>query len=804
MTSFLTKKTVNLVFDKKISELKSELGKKDWKGEKVKEIANSIVNVRVCDPSCGSGSFLIQAMRFVWQKYTEIAKLITKYDQEFNSGKQVLDEYFTEKSGTLNYLVVLFRIKNARERIGSIVLRHIHGNDMDINAVDTAKLNIWLECLRLEPNAFKLANVKGKKHVFPNLALNLTSGNSLIGLNNEDVGNTLSNQKQTIKSILGIRKRYSEDFEKTSIAQDAVRLRDGIGDFLDLEFEKKIDSKQMKIFLEKHKKKFMIELVKILNPTHWALQHIPAYYNEDGTLKESEERGFDVIIGNPPWEILKPNDDEFFSQEYDAKDIEKFRKLVTQEKEKIKTKLLQDSFTQTQYEKYEYDIKVIRQYFAQTEIYQYQKGETTKQKKGIDADLYKLFLEKYYQLLKKDGVAGIVLPAGLLLALGSTGLRHLLLKNNKVICLYVFENKYGIFDGLHRQYRFMNLVFQKGDKTKIFDSIFHQRDINSLDSIDANPLKYDVKLLEKTSPDTLAILEFRDQIDLDITKKLYSKFPSINENPNSDWRITFQREFDMTDDRGLFNTNKTGSVLFEGKMIHQFVNSYAPPRYWIEVSKGKKSLMKRQEFRVLREIKNENKKISKTDLPEIKIDYDYFRLGWRDITNAVDYRTLICTILPPNVFLSQTISYMRPNYFNGKEFVQALSLRETMCLCGLFNSIVVDFIIRHRVGLHATMSIVSELPIPRLKEDDKYFSEIVQCVGKLICITSDYDELKKQAKIKKGETDEKIREEITAQLNAYVAKIYGVNGKELQYILGLFHLISDSLKEKIVEEFNKL
>ena len=526
----------------------------------------------------------------------------------------------------------------------------------------------------------------------------------------------------------------------------------------------------MKLFLEKHKKKFMIELVKILNPTHWALQHIPAYYNEDGTLKESEERGFDVIIGNPPWEILKPNDDEFFSQEYDAKDIEKFRKLVTQEKEKIKTKLLQDNFTQAEYEKYVYGINVVRQYFAQTEAYQHQKGKTTKQKMGIDVDLYKLFLEKYCQLLKKDGVAGIVLPAGLLLALGSTGLRHLLLKNNKVICLYEFENKNGIFDGLHRQYRFMNLVFQKGDKTEVFDSVFHQRNINSLDSIDANPLKYDVKLLEKTSPGTLAILEFRDQIDMDITKKLYSKFPLINENPNSDWRVTFQREFHMAMDRGLFNTKKSGSIMFEGKMIHQFVNSYAPPRYWIEVSKGKKQLMERQEFRMLKEIKNENKKISKTNLPEIKIDYNYFRLGWRDITNAVDYRTLICTILPPNVFLSQTISYMRPNYFNGKEFVQALSLRKTMCLCGLFNSLVVDFIIRHRVGLHATMSIVSELPIPRLKEDDKYFSEIVQCVGKLICITSDYDELKKQAKIKKGETDEKIREEIIAQLNAYVAK----------------------------------
>ena len=99
----------------------------------------------------------------------------------------LVDEYFTEKSGTLSYLEVLFKIKNERERIGSIVLRHIYGNDIDANAVDTAKLNIWLECLRLEPNAFRLENVKGKKHVFPNLSLNITTGDSLVGLNYEEI-----------------------------------------------------------------------------------------------------------------------------------------------------------------------------------------------------------------------------------------------------------------------------------------------------------------------------------------------------------------------------------------------------------------------------------------------------------------------------------------------------------------------------------------------------------------------------------------------------------------------------------------
>ena len=53
-------------------------------------------------------------------------------------------------------------------------------------------------------------------------------------------------------------------------------------------------------------------------------------------------------------------------------------------------------------------------------------------------------------------------------------------------------------------------------------------------------------------------------------------------------------------------------------------------------------------------------------------------------------------------------------------------------MCGLFNSFVIDFIIRQRISLHATMSHILELPIPRYNEEDPYFSEIVQNVGSKI------------------------------------------------------------------------
>ena len=798
MTNFLNKKTVSLVFDEKISSLEEELKKDDWDLGVIKQTTKKIEDIRICDPSCGSGSFLIQTIRLLWKKYAQICDIIQSASDRYGSSAQTLSSFSTEKAGLLEYLKLSFKIQNEQERMGILILRHIHGNDKDANAIDTAKLNIWLECIRVAPNAFRFNNLRNKKHVLPNLSLNLSVGDALIGLNAEKTSTCLDQQRSAIASIFGMRRRYSEKFDITSFAYDAAKIRDGINDFVDLEFSEEIKSPGMNAFLPVFQKQIILELVKDLNPTHWALAHFSAYFNEDGTLKEKDDQGFDVILGNPPWETLKPNDDEFFSDEYNQDDLTLFRKLNTGEKERIKTKLLTDSARNIRYEKYKNEINLQRQYYGETNEYGLQRGTTTQQR-GIDAELSKFFIERYYNLLKKDGIAGVVLPLGFLLHLGALGLRHLLLNKTEIKTLFVFENyRKRFFSDVHAQTRFMNLVFQKGGKTETFDNSFRMRETDFLLK-DKVPIRYDVNILEKTSPGTLAILEFRDQKDFELIRKLYSKYPLINENQSDEWRVVFQREFHMTQNRNLFNENQEGWVLYEGKTINQFDNHFdsskggTDVRYWIKKNEGRDELARLQAGRI--------SSSSTATNPDIKIDCDYYRLGWRDITNAVDKRTIYSTILPPNAFLSQTISYMRPNFFNGREFQPALNLKETVCLCGLFNSLVIDFIIRHRVSLHATMSIVNEIPVPRLKEGDKYFSEIVQCVGNLICITPEYDELKTEIGISSGVTDEGKREDITAELNVYVAKLFDLNEKELEYILGTFEQVEDSLKNKIRERW---
>jgi hypothetical protein len=308
MTEYITKKTISQVFDDKISELKSELSKQNWNKEKIKQIAERLKEIRICDPSCGSGSFLIQAVRVVWEKYGELADMLSKLDKQHMEIKSTLDDYFTEKVAIIRYLMISFRVNHARERIGTMILRHIFGNDKDIKAADTAKLNIWLECIKLDPNSYRRDALKGKRQVLPDLELNITNGDSLVGLSVDDTSHALEPFKDTIRPIFKLRELYTESFDKTSMAREAVRLRNGLQSFV------------TDAFAQKYGKEFGNEILKILEPTHWPLQHFDAFYYNDATMKPLKEQGFDVIIGNPPWEILKPNIIEFFAPLYNSEE----------------------------------------------------------------------------------------------------------------------------------------------------------------------------------------------------------------------------------------------------------------------------------------------------------------------------------------------------------------------------------------------------------------------------------------------------------------------------------------------------
>jgi len=154
-------------------------------------------------------------------------------------------------------------------------------------------------------------------------------------------------------------------------------------------------------------------------------------------------------------------------------------------------------------------------------------------------------------------------------------------------------------------------------------------------------------------------------------------------------------------------------------------------------------------------------------------------------------------ILPKNRFCADTAQTVK----------NILPYKVTIYIATLFNSFVNDYQIRQRITAHCDIHFMCSLKIPRLKEGDRYFEEIVEKAAKLICVSEEFDELAKEVGIdshKNGVTEETERAKIRAKLDAIVGHLYELNEIEFQHILSTFPLASESVKIATLKAYQNL
>ncbi len=234
-----------------------------------------------------------------------------------------------------------------------------------------------------------------------------------------------------------------------------------------------------------------------------------------------------------------------------------------------------------------------REYFRFAKQYINQVPIIDGKRHGKDVNLYKLFVEQCLSLLRKNGLCGLVIPSGIYTDLGAMKLREMLFDNSQIKGLFCFENRKEIFEGVHRSYKFVILTLEKGPKTINFPAAFMRLDVNELEGFPQNKgLNISVDLIRKLSPDSLSVMEFNNAIDIEIAERLL-RFPLLGEKVIDRWELELHREFNMTDDAYLFRIIRTTKALplYEGKMIHQFSDTLAEPRFWINQTDGRKALI---------------------------------------------------------------------------------------------------------------------------------------------------------------------------------------------------------------------
>ena len=464
-----------------------------------------------------------------------------------------------------------------------------------------------------------------------------------------------------------------------------------------------------------------IEDIEKLVPLHWGYE-FPHIMNQQG--------GFDVVLTNPPWEALK-------SSSGPASEIAYYQRIALQ----------------------------------LSSQYQYQNTVVNGKTRRADVNLYKLFVERSYNLLRNEGYCGMVVPHGICADAGTQQLRELLFNKTGITGLFSFENSKKIFEGLDRRVKFDLLTFEKGKPIEVFPAAFARQNVEELDRF---PIEGAVNLttdfIRRFSPDVLAIAEFRNQRDIRICQKML-RFPLLGEKLADTWNVEFAPGISVS---SLDHLELAGSVpdtlpLYEGKMIQQFTHIFSTQRY---------SINKQSNARFLQQLEKQQ-----------PAGYRGYRLGVRDVAASKDERTVIATILPPNVLISNTINFTS----------SPLDADALLFLTAIFNSFVADFILRFHASLHIAIHAIYQLPVPRLTRQDEGFISIVEGAARLVCTTQEFKELWEAAIAEPwspeiAATMQVERNRLRAELDGLIAHLYNVTEEEFTYILRTFPLVADPIK----------
>jgi hypothetical protein len=531
---------------------------------------------------------------------------------------------------------------------------------------------------------------------------------------------------------------------------------------------------------------------------HWHLAFPEVFGSEGG--------GFDVVLGNPPWERIKLQEAEWFAEL--RPDIAKAKNAA--ERKRMIEALLKDDPTLHQ------DFLDARRVAEGESVLVRETGRYPLCGRG-DINTYSVFAEMARSLMGRRGRVGMVLPSGLATDHTTAPFFADLVESGDLLSLFELEN-WGFFGAGHgHMLRFGLTTFAKNRPAGApMDLLFQGRTIEEITDPERrfSLTAEDFALL---NPNTLTCPIFRTRRDAELSRTIYRRVPVLikdgqpEENP---WEMSFMAMLHMANDSGLFrgreeledegfrlegnrfNRGKEMYLpLYEAKMIFQYNHRYG--NYGLIASNERVHVLPDTPLEMLQRpdyVPLPYYWVAEKDVEErLAGRWDRkWLLGWRDVTDArASARTVIASVLPTAGV--------------GDKFLLMLPGRATgplaSCLLANLNAIVFDYFARQKVGgISLKYFTMKQLPvIPPATYDapcpwpqgQTLKDWILPRVLELVYTAHDLEPFARDCGYSGPpfRWDEERRFRLRCELDAAFFHLYGIGREDMEYIMETFPIV---------------
>lgn len=779
---------IDLVLDEALDPLLDE-------AERADDPEAALLAMTVCDPACGSGHFLVAAAR------------------------RIAERLATARTGEIDLTPT-----DVQDALHDVIGACVYGVDINPLAAELAKVSLWLEAMTpgrplsfldahikvgnallgttpaliaegVPDEAFvaltgddkrvvsglkrhnKLERDKGHESLFDVAETTVTNAELRAALHEARISNAKS-----LTEVHEAKRRYAAYLASPKLARERFRADAWCAAFIQPKTEDHVPittgtlrSIENGTAVSEAVESAVRERAADYRFFHWWLAFPEVFEVSAATanLPNGWRGGFTALVGNPPWERVALDDDEFF----DSRDPGVLGPGTTAER-KRRISELKDSNPKLylEYHRAKRRSEEISALLSRSQRYPHTAtGRTTTQGP---------FTELFIELLASVGMASLIVPTGVVADVPMRSFWQHLVHSHSISSVFDFENSKGIFPSVHRSTKFSVLGLRgrlrsTAEKAKLRVATYIRTDAE-LQSLKQRQLAYGLDDLTRISPISLQIPLCQTQKDVDILVKMAKSKSEESVCPRA-W-VGFTSEAQSQNYRPEGGPDST--PLLEGKLIHQFDANFAtydgvPADARLE---GKPRPTRTIERTAL-PAPNVRFWVDSTSAHEFLVR-KRADPGWtivvRDYARATDERTAICAICPVTVPIQP---------LNG---VTVSSAREASVAVGAINSFAYDFIVRQRVpGQHFNVTIMNEIPLPPAGEMEDFVIdrsfELTYTVGTLSSLAQELLQVNDPPPPFRWIPER--REILRVELDAAMFHLYGLTREEVEHVMDSFAVV---------------